>query len=74
MVVSITRPRPTSRKLLAVDLLVIDDFGLDARNATESRDAHEILTERSCRIGHRRKSGPFIHGIRQCMHESNDVR
>lgn len=34
------------RKLLAVDLLVIDDFGLDAMDATESRDAYEILTER----------------------------
>ena len=34
------------RKLLAVDLLVIDDFCLDAMDATESRDAHEILTER----------------------------
>ena len=34
------------RKLLAVDLLVIDDFGLDAMDATESRDAHEIFTER----------------------------
>lgn len=34
------------RKLLAVDLLIVDDFGLDAMDATESRDAHEILTER----------------------------
>lgn len=34
------------RKLLAVDLLIIDDFGLDAMDATESRDAHEIFTER----------------------------
>jgi len=34
------------RKLLAVDLLVVDDFGLDAMDATESRDVHEILTER----------------------------
>lgn len=34
------------RKLIAVDLLVIDDFGLDAMDATESRDAYEILTER----------------------------
>lgn len=34
------------RKLLAVDLLIIDDFGLDAMDATESRDAYEILTER----------------------------
>jgi DNA replication protein DnaC len=34
------------RKLIAVDLLIIDDFGLDAMDATESRDAYEILTER----------------------------
>ncbi len=34
------------RKMLAVDLILIDDFGLDALDATESRDAHEILTER----------------------------
>jgi len=33
--------------LLAVDLLVIDDFGLDAHGPhTESRDAYDILTER----------------------------
>jgi DNA replication protein DnaC len=34
------------RKLLTVDLLIIDDFGLDAMDVTESRDAHEIFTER----------------------------
>ena len=34
------------RKLIAVDLLIVDDFGLDAMDAIESRDAHEILTER----------------------------
>jgi DNA replication protein DnaC len=34
------------RKLLAVDLLIIDDFGLDAMDSVESRDAYEILTER----------------------------
>jgi DNA replication protein DnaC len=34
------------RKLLAVDLLIIDDFGLDAMDVTESRDAYEIFTER----------------------------
>lgn len=34
------------RKLLAVDLLILDDFGLDSMDPTESRDAHEILTER----------------------------
>lgn len=34
------------RALLAVDLLVVDDFGLDAMDAQESRDAHEIIFER----------------------------
>ena len=34
------------RKLIAVDLLLIDDFGLDAMDTTESRDAYEIFTER----------------------------
>jgi DNA replication protein DnaC len=34
------------RRFLAVDLLVIDDFCLDAMDAQESRDAYEILTER----------------------------
>jgi DNA replication protein DnaC len=34
------------RRLIAVDLLVVDDFGLDAMDPTESRDAFEILTER----------------------------
>jgi DNA replication protein DnaC len=34
------------RKLLSVDVLIIDDFGLDAMDASESRDAFEILTER----------------------------
>lgn len=34
------------RKLIAVDLLIVDDFGLDAMDATESRDAFEVLTER----------------------------
>src|SRR5215468_10714381 len=34
------------RKLIAVDLLLVDDFGLDLMDATESRDAYEILTER----------------------------
>jgi DNA replication protein DnaC len=34
------------RKLLAVDVLIVDDFGLDAMDAIESRDVHEILTER----------------------------
>ncbi len=34
------------RKLLAVDVLVIDDFGLDAMDQTESRDSYDILLER----------------------------
>ena len=34
------------RRLLAVDLLVIDDFGLDAMDHTESRDAYDLITER----------------------------
>lgn len=33
-------------KLIAVDLLIADDFGLDVMDPTESRDASEILTER----------------------------
>jgi DNA replication protein DnaC len=34
------------RKLIAPDLLILDDFGLDAMDATESRDISELLTER----------------------------
>jgi DNA replication protein DnaC len=34
------------RKLIAVDLLIVDDFCLDVMDVTESRDAHEILRER----------------------------
>ena len=34
------------RKLIAVDLLIVDDFGLDAMDPQESRDAYEIFTER----------------------------
>jgi DNA replication protein DnaC len=34
------------RRLLAVDLLILDDFGLDALDPTESRDTYEILIER----------------------------
>jgi DNA replication protein DnaC len=34
------------RKLLAVDLLVVDDFALDTMDAQESRDAYDIFTER----------------------------
>lgn len=37
---------PALRKLLAVDVLVIDDFGLDVLDPTESRDTYEILIER----------------------------
>jgi DNA replication protein DnaC len=34
------------RKLLAVDLLILDDFALDTMDATESRDIYDLLTER----------------------------
>ncbi len=34
------------RKLLAVDLLILDDFALDTLGLTESRDLYEILLER----------------------------
>lgn len=34
------------RKLLTVDLLIIDDFGLDTMDAIESRDIYELFTER----------------------------
>lgn len=35
------------RKLLAIDLLILDDFALDAMDTQESRDTYEIFTERS---------------------------
>jgi DNA replication protein DnaC len=34
------------RKLLAVDLLILDDFALDAMEPQESRDAYEVFLER----------------------------
>jgi DNA replication protein DnaC len=34
------------RRLIAVDLLIVDDFGIDAMDAIESRDAYEIFLER----------------------------
>lgn len=34
------------RKLIAVDLLLVDDFGLDAMDAVESRDTYDLLAER----------------------------
>lgn len=34
------------RTLLAVDLLILDDFGLDAMDAQESRDTYELMVER----------------------------
>lgn len=34
------------RKLLTIDLLILDDFALDTMDDTESRDLYEILTER----------------------------
>jgi len=37
---------PELRKLIAVDLLVVDDFGLDAMDPQESRDLYELLSER----------------------------
>lgn len=37
------------RKLIAVDVLILDDFGLDAMERAESRDAYELLTERDRR-------------------------
>jgi len=33
------------RKIITVDLLIVDDFCLDAMDATESRDTYEILLE-----------------------------
>lgn len=34
------------RKLIAVDLLILDDFGMDAFGVEESRDVFEIMSER----------------------------
>ena len=34
------------RKLLAVDVLILDDFALDVMETAESRDIYEILLER----------------------------
>ncbi len=34
------------RRLIAVDLLIVDDFALDIMDAQESRDAYAILVER----------------------------
>jgi DNA replication protein DnaC len=34
------------RKLLACDLLIVDDFALDSMDAIESRDVYEIIIER----------------------------
>jgi DNA replication protein DnaC len=39
------------RRLLAVGLLILDDFGLDTLDPTESRDVYEVLVER-----HQRRS------------------
>jgi DNA replication protein DnaC len=39
------------RRLIAADLLILDDFGLDALDPTESRDIYEVLLER-----HQRRS------------------
>jgi hypothetical protein len=43
---STTPTRSSLRKLIAVALLIVDDFALDGMDATESRDVYEILTER----------------------------
>jgi DNA replication protein DnaC len=34
------------RRLISVDLLLLDDFAMDAMDATESRDLYDILLER----------------------------
>jgi DNA replication protein DnaC len=34
------------RKLIAVDLLIVDDFALDAMDHRESRDVYELIVER----------------------------
>jgi DNA replication protein DnaC len=39
------------RRLISVDLLILDDFGLDALDTVESRDLYEVLLER-----HQRRS------------------
>lgn len=39
------------RRLLSVDILILDDFGLDALDTVESRDLYEVLLER-----HQRRS------------------
>jgi DNA replication protein DnaC len=38
------------RRFIAVDLLIVDDFGLDAMDDVESRDAYDIFLERH-RVG-----------------------
>ena len=37
---------PELRRLIGVDLLLLDDFGLDAMDPTESRDVYELFLER----------------------------
>ncbi len=37
---------PELRKLIAVDVLIVDDFGLDVMEPQESRDLYELLSER----------------------------
>lgn len=34
------------RRLITVDLLILDDFGLDTMDGTESRDVYELIVER----------------------------
>ena len=43
---------PELRRLLAVDLLVIDDFALQALDPTETTDFYEIVVERASEVGH----------------------
>lgn len=37
---------PALRRVIAVDLLILDDFALDSMDVVESRDLYEILAER----------------------------
>ena len=37
---------PELRRLISVDLLIVDDFGLDTMDPVESRDAYDVFVER----------------------------
>ena len=43
---SITATKPKLRKLVAVDLLILDDFAIDVLDPVESRDLYDLLLER----------------------------